>query len=260
MESHLMNTLMQFANEDERIKSVILGGSRANPNAQVDDDSDYDVMLGVSDLQSFRDDDQWLNQFGDILILQRPESIHSEHQTLLDYKEVYLVQFKDGSRIDVTLLNESLIQEAIEKDSLSTILLDKTSTLVAGEANDSSYHIKNFILENCVNEFLWLSFYATKGQRRNQLMYTQNHLNMMREELLNLVAYQHGGNPGAHYKYAEKFLNAYELSLFKGTFSNDIQNALKVLFEIFGSYLKKEDFDMTQFEEVRYVIESHFIN
>lgn len=260
MKSNLMEVVMQFAKHDDRVSSVILRGSRTNPNGMVDDDSDYDVLLGVCDLPSFQANDDWLSIFGDCLIMQKPESMFSERNSQKDYKEAYLMQFRDGSRLDLVLLVESKVQAAIKEDSLSLILLDKMNALKADEPNESSYEMRHFVLEDCVNEFLWLSFYVVKGARRKQLMYTQNHLSMMRDEFMNLISYQYGGNPGAHYKKSEKMLNAYELLLLKDTFGNDIANALKLLFELFGSHLKKESMDMSQFDEIRYIIETQISN
>ena len=260
MNSRIMESVMTFAQEDQRIKSVILRGSRTNPNADVDADSDYDVLYGVSEFESFLENDQWIEQFGDILILQKPDFMDRKGINSNIDQEAYLMQFKDGTRLDLIITRDELVQEVIKKDSLSKILLDKDNTLEGDEVSDVSYLIKDFNLENCVNEFLWLSFYVTKGMRRKQLMYTQNHLAMMREELFKFISYQNGGNPGAHFKYVEKQINAYELSLIKETFSNNIENALKILFEVFETHLSKEDFDKSQFEAVRYVIESQLIN
>lgn len=247
---------MAFATSDERVSSVILRGSRTNPNALVDEDSDYDVLLGVSDLSSFQNNDEWLNIFGDIFILQKPESMIKGNPHRNPYKETYLMQFKDDYRLDMVLLVDSEVQNEINQDSLSVILLDKIGLLVAPEPDDSSYIRFDLVLEEIVNEFLWLSFYVLKGYKRKQIMYTQNHLNMMREEFLNLVTLQFNDNPGAHYKYAEKHLNAYELNVLKETFNLDVANGVKSLFELFSSYLSKTDFDQTQFEEVRYYIEN----
>ena len=246
---------MRLAHEDPRIDSVLLRGSRTNANAIVDEDSDYDVLYGVSDLESFRVNDEWLSGFGDILILQKPESMESINSRDFS-KEVYLMQFRDGSRLDLVLMNQDLVQNEIIQDSLSVILLDKTNTLSAQTPDESSYMLSHFKLEDCVNEFLWLSFYVLKGCKRRQIMYTQNHLNMMREEFLNLITYQAQSNPGAHYKYSEKYLNAYEFNLLKQTFNSDVSNSLKILFELFNTHLSKEPFNRDQFDEVRYYIES----
>lgn len=260
MESELMKKVINFANEDTRISSVVLRGSRTNPNATVDEDSDYDVMIGVNDLPSFQVNDEWLAMFGDILILQKPESMLSTLASTKDFKEMYLMQFRDGTRLDLAVVKEEYVQDEITKDSLSKIILDKTGQLSADEPNENSYINDRLNLSDCVNEFLWLSFYVLKGCKRKRVMYTHNHLNMMREEFLNLLTIQHGGNPGAHFKNAEKFLNAYELNIFKDTFNQNIYNSVKVLFELFETHLKKETYDFTQFNEIRYKIESGLQN
>lgn len=256
MEMELLNKIMDLAENDDRISSVILTGSRSNPNAIVDEFSDLDIIMGVSDLPSFQTNDDWLSFFGDILILQKPESMLSTRDSNKEFKEMYLMQFRNGSRLDLAVVKETQIKEVLDQELFCQVLLDKTGTINLQEPNENTYISDRLNLTDCVNEFLWLSFYVVKGCQRKQLMYTHNHLNMMREEFLNLIIIQQGGNPGAHHKNTEKYLNAYELNLFKETFNPNVYNAIKILFELFESHLKKENFDLGQFEEIRYRIES----
>lgn len=255
MESNTMKKVMELANDD-RVVSVILNGSRTNPEATIDEDSDYDILMGVHNLASFLESDAWLDMFGEILIMQKPESMGSVDAGVSKDKEVYLMQFVDGTRLDLTLMHSELIQDALDHDSLSEILMDKEGILHAEPASDPSYQVNDLKLADIVNEFLWLSFYVMKGRRRNQIMYAQSHLQMMREEFMNLIVYLHPGNPGASYKYAQSYLNAYDLSRFKETFNADTNIGLKTLFELFETQLKKTDFDMTQFIKVQYAIDS----
>ena len=69
------DTILNFARMNERIRVVTLEGSRTNINIPPDDFQDYDITFFVTDMQSFINDDNWLNVFGERLILQKPEDM-----------------------------------------------------------------------------------------------------------------------------------------------------------------------------------------
>lgn len=46
-ETEMMNLILSTAKEDERVRAVILNGSRANPNLKKDIFQDYDIVYIV---------------------------------------------------------------------------------------------------------------------------------------------------------------------------------------------------------------------
>jgi aminoglycoside 6-adenylyltransferase len=74
-EQEMFDLILQTARDDERIRGVILEGSRANPNAPKDNLQDYDVVYIVTEMVSFVDDPAWVQCFGELLILQMPETM-----------------------------------------------------------------------------------------------------------------------------------------------------------------------------------------
>ena len=71
-EKQIYDTILNFAKADDRIRVVTLEGSRTNINIIPDDFQDYDITFFVTDMQSFINSDEWLNVFGERLIMQNP--------------------------------------------------------------------------------------------------------------------------------------------------------------------------------------------
>lgn len=123
-EKEMMDLILDTANNDERIRAVIMNGSRTNPNVKKDIFQDYDIVYIVKDIDSFTSDHSWVDIFGERVMMQMPEDMvlppadNSGHF-------VYLMQFKDGNRIDLTLIPLEKMDELFGSDSLSILLLDK---------------------------------------------------------------------------------------------------------------------------------------
>jgi aminoglycoside 6-adenylyltransferase len=77
-EQAVINRLVQWAERHESIRAMLLYSSRANPNAPVDIFSDYDVLLAVTDVHPFHEDDSWTEEFGKVLVVFR-NPIDLEH-------------------------------------------------------------------------------------------------------------------------------------------------------------------------------------
>ena len=74
-EAEMMDLILGTAREDERIRAVMLNGSRANPNAPRDFFQDFDIVYFVTGLDSFRQDSYWIARFGEMMILQLPDEM-----------------------------------------------------------------------------------------------------------------------------------------------------------------------------------------
>lgn len=100
-EAEMMDLIMEMAINDDRIRAVALGGSRANNNAVHDQYSDFDIVYFVTDVREFTKDKDWVNYFGEILIVQYSMDWYSHPYGYSSNNTfVYLIQFTDGNRID----------------------------------------------------------------------------------------------------------------------------------------------------------------
>lgn len=66
-EAEIKDLIINFATKDERIRAVLLNGSRANPHIQPDKYQDFDIVFIVNDLISFTSNHDWTNIFGEKL-------------------------------------------------------------------------------------------------------------------------------------------------------------------------------------------------
>ena len=63
-EQEMYQLILNIAKKDDRIRAVILNGSRANPNAATDLFQDFDIVYIVTEMTSFKSDPTWIDQFG----------------------------------------------------------------------------------------------------------------------------------------------------------------------------------------------------
>jgi aminoglycoside 6-adenylyltransferase len=106
-EQEIISLILNIAKCDLRIRAVVMSGSRANPNVAKDIFQDFDITYFVSDIESFKNDENWIRKFGEIMILQIPEAMVNP-PPMGDGRFTYLMQFMDGNRIDLTLFPLSL--------------------------------------------------------------------------------------------------------------------------------------------------------
>jgi aminoglycoside 6-adenylyltransferase len=124
----LIERLILWAEKQELIRAMLLFSSRAHPEAAVDIFSDYDVLLAVSDVRTFYSDDDWLGDFGKVLVVYR-NPIGTEHGF---ERSGFITHYEDGVKIDycfypVEYLNWVAAQPKLpdDLDNGYTVLLDK---------------------------------------------------------------------------------------------------------------------------------------
>ncbi|MBN2201424.1 aminoglycoside 6-adenylyltransferase, partial [bacterium] len=122
-EKEMFDLILKTAVEDEHIRAVVMNGSRADPNAPRDIFQDYDIVYFVVDVGPFRHNLDWIRRFGELMILQMPEEM-GDPPPNGSGDIVYLMQFIDGTRIDLSICPRERIGE-ICGDTQSVLLLDK---------------------------------------------------------------------------------------------------------------------------------------
>jgi aminoglycoside 6-adenylyltransferase len=214
-EAEMFELIIHTARDDDRIRAVIMNGSRANPNAPRDIFQDYDIVYIVTDVPSFKQDPGWTKRFGELMILQLPDDM-GESTPTKHYGYAYLMQFSDGNRIDLTLYPVDYLDQ-LEEDSLSILLLDKDGIILPfPPSNDSVYLPKpptSKQYADCCNEFWWVSPYVAKGLWRQEIVYAKAMLDQyVREQLMKMLVWYIGmktqfqKNPGKEGKYFKQYL------------------------------------------------------
>ena len=214
-EKEMLELILRTAEQDERIRVVMMNGSRANPDAPRDPFQDFDIVYLVTDMTPFSNNPEWVRRFGEILVMQMPEAMQDPPPSN-DGGFGYLMQFSDGNRIDLGIYPLEKLNEHIS-DSQSVLLLDKDGIVPAlPPPSDRDYlpqppTIKLFA--DCCNEFWWVSTYVAKALWREEFTYARAILDgPVREQLMKMLTWRIGAvtrflkNPGKNGKYFKRYL------------------------------------------------------
>lgn len=216
-EQEMYELILGIAKSDERVRAVIMNGSRANPNAVPGIFQDFDIVYVVTDVASFKNDPDWHRQFGELMIMQRPDDMQ-EPSPNGDGSYAYLMQFADGNRIDLTLYPVEKLDQ-YQVDSLSVLLLDKDGLIQPfPPPNERDYlpapPTAKAFADSC-NEFWWVSTYVAKGLWRREIVYAKHMLDVvMRRQLMRMLEWYVGvrtgfsNNPGKFGKHLKRHLEA----------------------------------------------------
>jgi aminoglycoside 6-adenylyltransferase len=118
--------ILDKATADSRIRAVLLNGSRANQKISPDSLQDFDVLFIVEQMDSFITDHDWTSVFGEKLIWQLPDEMEFPNRgEKTSYSFHYLMLYKDGHRIDLTLFPREKIETDFTPESLTVVWLDK---------------------------------------------------------------------------------------------------------------------------------------
>src|SRR5574344_1510036 len=215
-EKQIYDTILNFAKADDRIRVVTLEGSRTNINIIPDDFQDYDITFFVTDMQSFINSDEWLNVFGERLIMQKPEDMELFPKEEKGYS--YLMLFWDGVKIDLTLLPLEVLDEYFTWDKLVKLLLDKDNRVTnIPVPTDEDYYIEHPTarsFDDCCNEFWNVTPYVIKGLCRKEILFAIDHFNqIVRHELLRMISWKVSIETGfklsvgKNYKFIERYIS-----------------------------------------------------
>jgi aminoglycoside 6-adenylyltransferase len=189
----MMDLILAFARDRTDVRAVVMTGSRANPNATRDRFQDYDITYLVEDVTPYRQNWRIPAYFGDFMIVQTPDDMGDSEPVETSY--AYLIQFKDGNRIDMTFRSKEDIAPILD-DSLSLVLLDKHQLFNLPPPSLRSYlpvkpAAKQFA--DCCNEFWWVNPYVAKGLYRDEIPYAKGILDgPIRSELLQMLTWYIG--------------------------------------------------------------------
>ncbi|MDU1847703.1 MAG: aminoglycoside 6-adenylyltransferase [Niallia nealsonii] len=194
-EQQMLDLVLKVANEDNRVRAVCMNGSRTNLNVPKDAFQDFDIVYIVDDMQSFLAEPDWIDVFGEKIIMQTPEDF-SLFPAELGGRFTYLMLFTDGNRIDLMLIPIEEKEKYCQEDGLTIVLLDKDGSLpYVPPSTDKDYWVKKPTAEqfaDCFNEFWWVSTYVVKGLWRQEILYAIDHMNIVRAMLLKMLEWKVG--------------------------------------------------------------------
>lgn len=237
-DQQMLDLILDTARADERIRAVVLNGSRANPDAPPDFFQDFDVIYFVTDVEALKHEPGWIDRFGEMMILQLPDDFTNSPPT---NSYGYLMQFTDGTRLDLTLYPTAEIA-ALPPDSQTIPLLDKDGILPAFPPASDRDHLPTpptakLYFETC-NEFWWLCPYVAKGLWRREVTYYKAFQEeYLRPQLMKMLGWYVGiqtgfaQSPGKEGKYLRRYLTPEEWDLLLRTYSDaDPERTWEALF------------------------------
>ena len=225
-EADVLEQIRRWAQRDENIRTVILTSSRADPDRVPDALSDYDVELFVRDTGPFVRDDDWLDEFGPILVRwpRRPGPTgHDDWVT-------QLVLFESGIRIDFQIT----ARPPTESDNLDAgyrVIIDKDSVAATLPAPTYSKHAVKLPsadeFADRVNAFFWDIVYVAKGLWRGELNYAKSMVGIVIrfEQVVPISAWYirvvagHDVNIGIYGRWMHRFLDAPMWNAYLATFA-----------------------------------------
>jgi len=229
-EKEIFDLIIKIADDDERIRAVLLSGSRADPDAPKDKYQDYDITYFVKDIKPFYNNTEWVKEkFGQPLIMQLPENMELLPPSG-DGHFCWLMIFEDGNRIDLSVE----FKPYTDNGEPAKILLDKDGFFPELKPDKKHWHIKppsQKYFYDCCNEFWWCLNNAAKGIARDELPYAMNMYNCIVRDMLDKmiewfigVNYNFSVSTGKMGKYFKNYLpeNLYEK--YKATYSDGNYN------------------------------------
>lgn len=243
-EQEMMELILSVAREDDRILGVYMNGSRVNKNVPKDSYQDYDIVYAVKETQSFLDNASWIETFGEIAMVQEPDSNDLGFGMHKDFSKRYawLILLQDGNRIDLTIEIVKEAQKNILEDPLTMVLLDKKEMFpTLASPNDNIYHVQlpdKAQFRGCCNEFWWCLNNVAKGINREELSYVMEmYHHYVRAMLHKMMEWSIGirtdfsVSVGKMGKFFKLYLTEEELNQYKRTYSDgEYQNIWKAVF------------------------------
>jgi aminoglycoside 6-adenylyltransferase len=179
MEDPVLTKLIQWAEQRDAIRAMLLTSTRAVPNAPMDELSDYDVVLVVKDIHPFHEERSWLQDFGEVLVTYWDPIYPDPDYGLGKFGNV--IQYADGLKIDFTLWPLELLQKIVrapalpaEMDAGYRILLDKDNLTQGMKSPTYKAYIPvpptNEAYQKAIEEFFSDPPYVAKCLLRGELL------------------------------------------------------------------------------------------
>lgn len=175
----VIGNLIQWAEQCDDIRAMLLTSTRAIPGGHVDVLSDYDVILVVRDIRPFHADRTWLDTFGEVLVAywdpihRDPDSGHDRAGNVVQYTRKLKIDF---GLWPIGLLEWTAQQSALpaELDAGYLILLDKDDLTRSMRKPTWTGYIPSppdeATYQNCVNDFFIGVPYVAKCLLRDEVL------------------------------------------------------------------------------------------
>jgi aminoglycoside 6-adenylyltransferase len=176
-ENRMTERFIAWGEGRDSLRAMILTSSRANPHAPLDAFSDYDLVLVVNDIRPYHNNQSWLADFGEVLVMYQ-DPIHIDY----GFENFALItQYADGLKIDFHVVPVEFIRRIAGEPDLPDeldigyrVLLDKDQLTTGLKPPSYRAHIPDPPSETAyrevIEEFFHEATYAVKYFWRGELM------------------------------------------------------------------------------------------
>lgn len=177
IEHDAIERLVAWAQDEPRVRALLLIGSRARPHGPVDAVSDFDIVVVASELDAFRGPDTaWLERAGGPILVH----LDPQPSARLEVGFNRLVIYADGTKIDYDVRPLEFLASAAgsrhaseELDDGFRVLLDKDTLSLRVPAPSGHAHVPSKPTYEeylaLVEEFWWETTYVAKNLWRGEL-------------------------------------------------------------------------------------------
>lgn len=271
-EEEMFKLINGFVDSDDRIRVVILNGSRTNKNVKKDIFQDYDIACFVTDVKPYLIESNIVPYFGETIIFEQPNFGPWPPDDADGSYHNYNMQFTDGNRIDLTFYSMSKLKEHSE-DSLSIVLRDKDNLCTdLPLASESSYYIKEpteATFKGCCEAFFFaIGSHIPKAIWRKQLPLLKSYTEgWLRVSVRLMLSWEIGVKTGfektigVNGKYLQTLLDPEKWEQYLKTYVdsdyNNIWDSLFVFYDLFvdsAIYIADEYGFEYQYEDAKKVL------
>lgn len=176
VETTVIDRLIHWAEKTVSIRAMLLFSSRANPADPVDIFSDYDILLAVTDIHPFHSNSQWLEEFGEVLVVFRnPIGLERGFESF-----GFITHYQDGTKIDYCFYPVEFLRWAAQQPQLPedldngyTVLVDKDGLTTGLQPPTHTAYIlqppSEKVYRELVEEFFNDALYVAKNLWRDNL-------------------------------------------------------------------------------------------
>lgn len=167
-EGEIFHHVQEYVKQDDRVRMLLLNGSRVNSKVLTDKFSDYDFMLLVDNPIEFWQNKRWVQVFGEVIISRSCNWSQQDRE-----RYFFLTIYKDYVRIDIQIFNITQLNYCIKKSSLTKVIIDKDN--LAPELDppsDKSHYVKqptNEEFQEVITDFFGFTTCVVKSLHRKEL-------------------------------------------------------------------------------------------
>lgn len=174
-----LQQIIDWAQQNEDIRAVLLTSSLVNPLAPVDDLSDLDIEIVFSDNRNYMAGKEWVQHFGQPIAMIEEDETSFAHQHAMK-----MVLYSDGVKVDFKLYSVPQFLAEVQQKELPgdwdigyAVKVDKDGITAGMKPPTHQVSIirkpsaKQF--GNLLNDFWWDTTYVGKSLKREELFYAK---------------------------------------------------------------------------------------